>query len=198
MATHLSNRPRYSKRLMLRPFHRRDVGPLDRSIRESLADLEPWLPWAVGYERSVAQRFVRESVAAWSEGKAFDFAIRLLDDPDRHVGNVSVWYVSQQNRVGEIGYWVHSGFSNAGIATEATARTIQIGFEELMLHKITLRIAVGNERSVRVAEKLGFSKEGTLRDEVRVGSKWIDHTVWSLLESEWIDQRDQLEAEGSS
>jgi ribosomal-protein-serine acetyltransferase len=198
MATHLSNRPRYSKRLMLRPFHRRDVGSLDRSIRESLPDLETWLPWAVGYDRGVAQRFVRESVAAWSEGKAFDFAIRLLDDPDRHIGNVSVWHVSQQNRVGEIGYWVHSDFANAGIATEATARTLQIGFEELNLHKVTLRIAVGNDRSERVAEKLGFLKEGTLRDEVRVGAEWIDHTIWSLLDSEWIAQKDRLEAEGRS
>lgn len=196
MATHLSNRPRYSKRLMLRPFHRRDVGSLDHAIRESLTDLEPWLPWAVGYERGVAQRFVRESVSAWSEGKAFDFAIRLVDDPDRHVGNVSVWHVSRQNRIGEIGYWVHSDFVNGGIATEATARTLQIGFEELGLHKLTLRIAVGNKPSERVAEKLGFLQEGTLREEVKIGQTWIDHTIWSLLENEWVVQRDHLEAEG--
>lgn len=181
---------------MLRPFHRRDVGSLDHAIRESLSDLEPWLPWAVGYDRGVAQRFVRESVSAWNEGKAFDFAIRLVDDPDRHIGNVSVWHVSQQNRIGEIGYWVHSDFVNGGIATEATARTIQVGFEELGLHKVTLRIAVGNERSERVAEKLGFLEEGTLREEVKVGSTWIDHTIWSLLESEWAVQKDHLEAEG--
>jgi len=196
MATHLSNRPRYSKRLMLRPFHRRDVGSLDHAIRESLTDLEPWLPWAVGYERGVAQRFVRESVSAWSEGKAFDFAIRLVDDPDRHVGNISVWHVSRQNRIGEIGYWVHSDFVNGGIATEATARTLQIGFEELGLHKLTLRIAVGNKPSERVAEKLGFLQEGTLREEVKIGQTWIDHTIWSLLENEWVVQRDHLEAEG--
>ncbi len=44
---------------------------------------------------------------------------------------------------------------------------------------------MGNRGSERVAEKLGFSNEGTLREEVKVGSSWLDHTVWGLLEDEW-------------
>jgi ribosomal-protein-serine acetyltransferase len=188
--------PRYSRRLVLRPFRRRDVGPLHDAVEASLTDLQPWLPWAGGYDKTTAQRFVRDSITAWTDGKAYDFTIRTMTDEDRHAGNVSVWWVSQQNLVGEVGYWIRSDLTGRGIGTEATARAMQVGFEEMGLHKVVLRIAVGNRGSERIAEKLGFILEGTLRAEVRVGATWLDHTSWSLLVSEWGVTRERLQMEG--
>lgn len=193
----LHTAPRFSRRLVLRPFRRRDVGSLHDAVEESLADLQPWLPWAVGYDRTSAARFVRDSLNAWNDGRAYDFTIRRQDDPDYHVGNVSIWWVSQHNRIGEVGYWIRSAETGRGYGTEATARAVQIGFEEMALHKVVLRIAVGNRSSERIAEKLGFTFEGTLRDEVQVGNEWLDHTSWSLLQPEWIATRDRLQTEGT-
>ncbi|MCL1694125.1 MAG: GNAT family N-acetyltransferase [Actinomycetia bacterium] len=196
MAKHLHSRPRRTPRFIIRPFRRRDVGPMHDAVRASLPELEEWLPWAIGYDRSVAHRFVRDSASAWNDARAYDFAVRLHEEPDFHVGNISVWPTSPANRVGEIGYWIRSDLTGEGIGTEVTARTVQVGFEELNYHKIILRIAVGNERSDRIAKRLGFTFEGTLRDEVKVGTTWIDHTSWSLLEEEWPDVRDGLIADG--
>lgn len=167
------------------------------AIEASLGDLQPWLPWVDGYDRGVAQRFVRESVAAWADRRAFDFTLRAIDEPNRHIGNVSIWHTSVQNEIGEVGYWIRSDETGKGYGAEATTRAVQIGFEELHMHKIQLRIAVGNTRSDRIAERLGFTKEGILRDEVKVGNRWLDHTVWSLLEPEWWAQRDRHRAEGT-
>lgn len=181
---------------MLRPFKRRDVGAINSAVEHSLPELQEWLSWAAGdYSKSVVQHFVRDSTNAWDNGRAFDFAIRRPDDPDRHLGNVSVWFTSRANRVGEIGYWVRTDEVGQGICTEVTARMLQVGFEELKLHRIALRIAVGNRPSERVAEKLGFLQEGILRDEVKVGSRWLDHTIWGLLESEWRVERERYQAE---
>lgn len=196
MSRPLHTEPRFTPRLVLRPFRRRDVAALHEAVEASLAELQPWLPWTAGYDRSTAQRFVRDSLAAWAEGKAYDFTIRVRDDPDRHIGNVSVWWVSQQNLVGEVGYWIRSDLTGGGYGTEATARAVQVGFEEMGLHKVVLRIAVGNRKSERIAEKLGFLFEGTLRDEVRIGNEWLDHTSWSLLRPEWGVTRDRLQMEG--
>lgn len=182
---------------MLRPFRRRDVAALHEAVSASIDDLQPWLPWVEGYDRGVAQRFIRESVGAWSEGRAFDFSIRPIDDPDRHIGNVSVWQTSQQNDIGEVGYWIRSDETGGGLGAEATTRAVQVGFEEMGLHKVQLRIAVGNTASDRIAEKLGFEFEGTLRDEVRVAGRWLDHTVWSMLDHEWLVQRERHRAEGT-
>jgi len=188
--------PRYARRLFLRPFRRRDVAAMHEAVEHSLSDLQPWLPWAAGYSRATAQRFVLDSMGAWSDGRAYDFTIRLTEDPDRHLGNVSVWWVSQQNLTGEVGYWIRSDMTGHGIATEATARAVQVGFEEMGLHKVILRIAVGNDASEVIAKHLGFVLEGTLRHEVRIGTDWLDHTSWSLLESEWAYTRERLQTEG--
>jgi ribosomal-protein-serine acetyltransferase len=197
MPNTVHSQPRYTRRLVLRPFRRRDVGPLHEAIEVSLTDLQPWLPWVEGYDRGVSQRFIRESVAAWAERRAYDFTVRTLDDPGRHIGNVSLWTTSSQNGIGEVGYWIRSDETGKGYGAEATTRVIQIGFEELRLHKVQLRIAVGNVRSERIARSLGFAFEGTLRDEVKVGDEWLDHTVWSLLEGEWWAQRERHRSEGT-
>ncbi|HHC07674.1 MAG TPA: N-acetyltransferase [Actinobacteria bacterium] len=181
----LHTRPRTTGRLVLRPLRRRDAAELDDAVRSSLPELRRWLPWAVEYSRGSAQRFIRESMNAWTDARAFDFGIRLREDPDRHLGNASIWWVSRPNRIGEIGYWIRTDAAGRGYATEAAGRLLRVGFEELGLHKIQVRIAVGNEGSRRVAEKLGFVFEGVLRDEVKVGDRWLDHSSWSLLDHEW-------------
>ena len=189
MSQLLGHDPRYSPRLVLRPFRRKDTTPVHDSVRASLPELAEYLPWAVNYQRSVTSQFIKDSIGAWASGRAFDFSIREVEDLDRHVGNVSVWFTSRANGVGEVGYWIRSDMTGKGIGTEATARILQVAFEELQMHRVTMRIAVGNVASERIVQKLGFLKEGTLRDEVKVGGKWLDHTVWGLLDREWRYER---------
>ena len=193
----LDAKPIYTPRLALRPFRRRDVRALDEAVRASLTDLGRWLPWAgAGYDRSVAQQFVRDSMQSWAEGKAFDYAIRRPADPDRHLGNVSVWFTQRNGPVGEVGYWTRSDVAGSGIATEAAAAVLGVAFERLQMHRVVLRIAVGNRASERIAEKLGFTQEGLLREEVKVGGRWIDHTIWVFLEQEWRVERPRYVAAG--
>ncbi|MFQ5554355.1 MAG: GNAT family N-acetyltransferase [Acidimicrobiia bacterium] len=196
MATVISQHPRFTPRLVLRPFRKRDVGAVHEAILASLPDLAQWLPWAASnYSRPVTTQFLRDSVTAWGDEKAYDFAIRSREDPDRHLGNASVWWTSKANLAGEIGYWIRSDATGSGVCTEAVARLLQVGFEELGMHRASLRIAVGNVASERVAEKLGFLREGLLRDEVKVGAVWLDHTAWGLLDREWQVERLRYEAE---
>lgn len=191
MARTISSRSRYTPRLVLRPFRRRDLDSVLTAIADSLPELEEWLPWAhQAYGRAEAMRFLRDSGAAWAEGRAFDFAIRPRHDPGYHLGNISVWPTSQRERSGEIGYWVRSSVAGTGIATEAAARVAEVAFDELGLHRVTLRIAVGNRASERVAEKLGFTHEGLLREEVLIRGTWMDHTLWAMLEDEYQTRRD--------
>ncbi len=186
MSRGIPTSPRTTARLELRPFRRRDLEALWEAVHDSWPQLAKWLPWAhAGYGRPEALRFIRDSSTAWVEGRAYDFAIRDRFEPDRHLGNISVWPTSRRERSGEIGYWIRSSAAGTGVATEAAARVAQVGFEEMDLHRVTLRIAVGNRASERVAEKLGFTHEGLLRKEVLVHGVWLDHTLWALLEEEY-------------
>lgn len=195
MASLINTRARYTPRFVLRPFRRRDVGAIHEAVNASLSELRPWLPWASrDYSRSTTQHFVRDSIGAWADARAFDFAIRRPENPDRHVGNVSVWHTSRANQVAEIGYWVRTDETSKGVCTEVTARILQVAFEELNLHRVTLRVAVGNRASERVAEKLGFLQEGVLREDVKVGTRWMDHTLWGILDAEWRVERERYRA----
>src|SRR3970040_466599 len=105
---------------MLQRFTRRDAPTLDDAIKASLADLNQWLPWArMDYTPSDTAAFIRESVQAWKEERAWDYSIRMKDDAKRHVGNISFWTVSKLGKIAEIGYWVRSDETSRGICTEA-------------------------------------------------------------------------------
>ncbi|MBU1492622.1 MAG: GNAT family N-acetyltransferase [Actinobacteria bacterium] len=197
MARPLTPRDRTTRRLVLHPFRRRDAEPLVAAVHDSIEDLARWLPWAhQGYGRSDAIRFIRDSTAAWTEGRAYDFAIEPATRPKSHLGNVSVWHTSRREQAGEIGYWIRSTLTGTGIGTEAAARVMQVAFEELELHRVTLRIATGNTASERIAEKLGFVREGLLRKEVLVAGHWLDHSLWAILDEEFRANCSRYAAEG--
>jgi len=182
----LSTAPRFSRRFIMRPFRRRDADEVTEAVQASQMELNEWLPWAhLGYSKGDATTYIRDSIKSWREERAYDFAIRRLDDPDRHLGNISVWFISRSFKTGEIGYWVRTDETARGVATEVAARALQIAFEELKMHRVILRIAIGNRASERVAEKLGFFREGILREEIKVRGQWLDHSVWGLLEHEY-------------
>lgn len=141
------------------------------------------------YTSSDTTAFIRESVQAWKEDRAWDFSIRENSNPKRHVGNISFWTVSKLGKIAEIGYWVRTGESNRGICTEAVELLLDEVFNSLGYHKIVLRIAVGNDASDRVAEKLGFTREGVLREELLIRGNWVDHSLWSLLDREYRASR---------
>jgi RimJ/RimL family protein N-acetyltransferase len=172
-------------RLTLQRFTRRDATTLDEAIRESLPDLNQWLPWArLDYTASDSAAFLRESIQAWKEDRAWDYSIRDNDHPRVHMGNISFWTVSKLGKIAEIGYWIRTSETSRGVCTEAVDLLLNEVFNS-GYHKIVLRIAVGNDASDRVAEKLGFHREGVLREELLIRGNWVDHTLWSLLDREY-------------
>lgn len=177
---------RHTERLLLRPFRRRDIDTLYRAVNASKTELAEFLPWANrSYTRATAASFVRDSIRSWKETRAYDFSIRRPRDPARHIGNVSIWHVSRPFHHGEIGYWIRTDETGRGIATEAARAALRIGFEELGMHRIVMRVALGNVSSERIAGKLGFVREGLLREEIKVGDHWMDHSLWGLLNREY-------------
>lgn len=179
-----------SERLTLQRFTRRDATSLDEAIRESLTDLNQWLPWArMDYTASDTTAFIRESIQAWREERAWDYSIKSKEDSRTHVGNISFWTVSKLGKIAEIGYWVRSTETSRGVCTEAVQLLLDEVFNSLGYHKIVLRVAVGNDPSDRVAQKLGFTREGVLREELLIRGNWVDHTLWSLLDREYRGAR---------
>jgi ribosomal-protein-serine acetyltransferase len=69
--------------------------------------------------------------------------------------------------------------------TEAVRALTTFAFENWHLNRIEIRVAVGNERSGAIPERLGFVKEGVLRQVERHGDAFKDNVVYSMLAAEW-------------
>ena len=54
-----------------------------------------------------------------------------------------------------------------------------------LLDKVSLRCAVGNKRSCNVAQKLGFTLEGHIRDDILINGKMLDANLYGLLREEF-------------
>jgi [ribosomal protein S5]-alanine N-acetyltransferase len=81
----------------------------------------------------------------------------------------------------EIGYDLSPGYWGQGLMVEALRSALSFGFQQMQLNRIEALIYVENPQSARVLEKLGFRREGLLRDYFYLNGQFYDHYVYSLL-----------------
>jgi [ribosomal protein S5]-alanine N-acetyltransferase len=74
---------------------------------------------------------------------------------------------------------------NKGYITEAVKAIFTFAFESLRLHRLSFWIAVDNDASLRVAEKLGLRYEGTALRALHLGGRWQDTKIFAITSEEW-------------
>ena len=72
--------------------------------------------------------------------------------------------------------------------TQSVQRIVQHGFEDLLLHRIELRAATENTKSWQVAERIGFQREGCIRECSLVNGRYLSHYVYGLLKEDAKDR----------
>jgi RimJ/RimL family protein N-acetyltransferase len=87
--------------------------------------------------------------------------------------------------VGKLGYAIAADHWGHGYASDAAATLVDFGFHQLGLHRISAAIGPENTASIRVAERLGMTLEGRIRDHVFTNGAWRDSLLYSVLEHEW-------------
>jgi len=165
-------------RLRLEPIGPEHAEELWRATEASLPELRPWMFWAAGADQDSTRAFAEEAGREWAEGIAYQFAIR---DRDGIAGALGIEVPVPVRRLGEIGYWVASRRAGRGYATEAGAAVVAFGFDAVGLYRLELRAGVENLASQRVAEKLGFRREGALRRGCPLADGAYDGFLYGLL-----------------
>ena len=141
------------------------------------------------YPVSLASRWIVARRAWWPQGRGVTLAVARRASPSELIGTVSLRRFVRDRRA-ELGYWLGADAWGQGIATEAAAALVDLGFTELGLARIYAHVLEGNAASCRVLEKLGMINEGIRRRHVRKGRKLVDVSLWGLLVDEWRERRD--------
>ena len=103
----------------------------------------------------------------------------------RIVGTCTLLDVSPSNQRAEIGFAVARARWGRGLASEAVTTAMAFAFDQLGLHRLEADVDPRNERSLRLLERLGFRREGLLRERYLVGGERQDTVLLGLLRPDW-------------
>lgn len=91
-----------------------------------------------------------------------------------------------EHQIGEIGYSISEAYHGQGYGYEALQLMLRKVFYEAHLYRVEAKCSVENPASYKLLEKVGFTKEGVLREYFNIRGKRIDHFIYSFLRSEYI------------
>ena len=144
--------------------------------REHLQAFMHWMTPDYSIEHS--KQFLTDAIANRRERKNLGLGIFREDELIGSIGFVEFDWKSRRT---EIGYWIDKAEEGKGIITRACRLLIEYAFTDLDMNRIEIRCSAVNQRSAAVPERLGFTKEGFLRQAEFRNGKFHDFYVFGLL-----------------
>ncbi len=171
-----------SPRLRLRWIAQADADALFRIFSDPRA-MRYWSspPWSTP---SDAAKYITGIHQSFAEQTLFQWGIARLED-DGIVGTCTLAAVDACNRRAEIGFILRSDCWGTGYMTEAATSLLTFAFETLELHRIEADVDPRNTPSIKLLERLGFQREGYLRERWLVNDEVNDTVFLGLLRREW-------------
>ena len=162
--------------LVLRQWTEGDIDALVAAIND--AEIAHWIPL-------IPHPYTEGDARAFLEGEIAPAEHRLAMTVDGSiVGGIGMGVNTHDYR-GRLGYWVAASARGHGICTRALRLLSRYGQDELDLQRLELITDPDNLASQRVAEKVGYRREGVLRSHLRHPDGRIrDSVMFSLLPGE--------------
>jgi RimJ/RimL family protein N-acetyltransferase len=156
-----------TERLTLRCPRAGDGVRVNAAVRESIAELRPWMHWAKEIAPlEVTERNMVESGEEFLQGKAMRYLI-FLKGTDTLAGSTGLHHPFWEVPSFEIGYWVRSCYAGMGYATEAVIAQTEMAFSLLGARRMQIICDSLNAASASVARRAGYQLEGVLRNSTR-------------------------------
>jgi [ribosomal protein S5]-alanine N-acetyltransferase len=92
-------------------------------------------------------------------------------------------------KTGDFGYWIGEPFWGKGIATAAAEAMVDYAFLNLPFARLQAGIFAWNPPSMRVLEKVGFVREGVLKQSVYKDGQLIDSVMYALIKEEYLSRK---------
>jgi ribosomal-protein-serine acetyltransferase len=170
-------------KLLLRSFQPDDAPALFKAVDESRRHLRPWLRWvdATTKQEHILQ-FIQRTIVQLHNQEALELGIFY----DRQIiGGIGMHAWDHFLKKAQLGYWVKEEYQGKGIVQKSLMYFIDFLFEKPGLNKIEIHFMTGNERSRKLAERVGCKVEGLIRQSYFMNGKLEDLIITGLLKSEW-------------
>ena len=173
-----------SHEILLERLRLSDAETIFSAIDQNRSFLRVWLPF-VDYTHEVkdSEAFIRNIVLHRDNSLNEVYTIWFKGD---FAGIVGFHNTDRVNEKTELGYWLVPPMTGQGIITTSCRVLIEFAFEKMGMNRITIRCALENKASEKVASLLGFSFEGIEREGERTHDLFLDLKVFSLLKREFI------------
>ena len=162
-----------------------DIFALVDSNREHLGR---WLPW-VETMRSVEDehRWIETCERVQEEGTGTP---PVLVYQGVIAGCVGAERIDSLSKSCEIGYFLSERLQGRGIVTRACRKILSVVFDTLGMNRVQILVIPHNTRSIAIPRRFGFVYEGVQRQAQLLHGQFYDFAVFSLLASEWANQKD--------
>lgn len=159
-----------------------DAKVIFRLTDQSRSYLREWLPWVDATKTlQDTERYIEGTMQGFANRKSLTTAIIFKGEIVGVAGfNAFDW----KNQIAYIGYWLAEDYQGNGIMTRVTEALTTYAIKELSINRVEIRAATNNTKSRSVAEKLGFTYEGTLRQAEWLYDHFVDHAIYSKLSDE--------------
>lgn len=131
------------------------------------------------YTEENALQWIKMSEDGFEKEKDYIFGI-YLNETDEFIGGIGL-HTDKAHFKAELGYWIAEPFWNKGFASEAGIEILKFGFESLNLNKIYASHFLFNPASEKVLQKIGMTKEATLKDHYFKNGKFETVGLYCVL-----------------
>ena len=165
--------------IVLRAWREDDVDVAFDIVLRNRDHLQPFMHWVTpDYCIESSKTFLSQAIANRTARK--NLGLGIFRD-ERLIGSIGFVEFDWVARKTEIGYWLDSAEVGRGIVTQACRALIKYAFEELEMNRIEIQCSAENHRSAAIPERLGFTKEGVLRQAEMRNGKLHDFNIYGLL-----------------
>ncbi len=176
-----------SDRFLLRPISVGDVDHVWPHVSDS--EIARYMSWEPHSDKGETKAFLERLENEMTKGKSITLAI-LMDN--KFCGIISLISIIRKHRAlvydkAELAYWLASKCQKKGIMLEAGKHVIDLAFNKLGFHRLTVSHVTQNKASERLIKRWQFRYVGGEREAFMKDGEWFNHKLYELLKSDWND-----------